>query len=1184
MISRYTTERGIEIENQKSISTVELKNQILAVSLKSGELLIYEILLDKIALLQNFDKIEKNSLFKKLSITHRIVKLSENARFMFTGSIRDGIKIFIFDDDSKKFKLIFNENENKGNEINSEKEIKLNTMDWTDGNGGLLATGGIFSKLRIFHFSRKSSKLQKIQEIDDEITLYRKIKFSGNGNFLVVDGEMENKTKLGIYKRDKKGHFQIFKKFYFERTIKQKYSSFDPIEVNFKGSLVFRGTKDCKVVVYQISPDEKDFCKIETINLGDNLKASSLNFCHLTGQLMVFTSKGIMKGFIQKKFLTAKEDIIEENFTRKNIRTAMSLKKDLDEEIDPESFEESFTLRVHEHLTTHSCYDQKSGRIVSGSLRGEIKIQQVQELAKENLNLKGFLMVKELDINYEEDSKIMACEYSKYLETIFMCSDKGDYKLLARNSNHEYSMAKSFKKLDKNYDSKISLDVSIDGRYAAYAFKNEIFVEEKFESNNGSISFKEIGKAQIKDAQTIHQVSFFLSDPSKFATCGDDEKIKIWKIDDQKLEMKQELSGHEGTVTCFNITSKGDVIISAGKDKKIKIWVTGLFSFGSFGERYSLETQNGEFTSIYITPNKEVIIAAINGKMEIFKMNKKSRNYQKTASHFINEKNHNVKVEFVYFTPSGQLLIIDSEKVTSVWFLNIDHLVPLSSYAEMGIFFGMSLTWQWCLIIRDLKKMEIFPLNQPPSLQDKYTEMNYFKKLFEDDKYFISKKALKNLIQYVKKESIALAAPKNLFENLRVKIPKEYGELDSEFLEKNEVEEEEDDNFISNSEKEISIHQKLFIHSKASIQYLCVISGYDDLLKESLELFGYFNFFYKREINPIKTAFELNSQNILDVFADYLHENQNVLEALFNMKMFSMMMKSSSPKLQDLGKDCFFGEGRASDIKIAPLYPISEKEGYVLIDHYSSQRDLKFRNHLIKQANIKENTPSKIEFMTLPFPANFNLWSKFCTEYLDMMKEVPEYQLTSELRFIVREIWKRNKIFTWSYFLINWTHMLLVSVQIVWFPQESPLFILTFFLNFFLLFYEIMVMFTDFKEYFSSFFNWVDLFEYISVPIAILQLFRNKADDYSLNTNAFYNLVLFVCLFRSLTLLQIFDRVRYMIAMIVQVFKDMTGFLSIYVSSILAFAVVHTNSLKTVGKEKFHFVNFLQNEKKFKFF
>lgn len=204
--------------------------------------------------------------------------------------------------------------------------------------------------------------------------------------------------------------------------------------------------------------------------------------------------------------------------------------------------------------------------------------------------------------------------------------------------------------------------------------------------------------------------------------------------------------------------------------------------------------------------------------------------------------------------------------------------------------------------------------------------------------------------------------------------------------------------------------------------------------------------------------------------------------------------------------------------------------------------------------------------MTLIFPANLNIWSKFTTEFLDMMTRVPEYQLTSELRFIVREIWKKNKRFIWAYFIINWIHMLLFTLQIVWLPKEAPLIFPTLALNFYLLFYEILVLCSGFKDYFASVYNWMDLFEYILAPIAMFILYTSKADDTTIATNAFYDIVLMICLFRSLSLLQIFDRVRYMIAMIIRVFKDMTGFLSIYVGSILAFAVVHTNAEKTTGK------------------
>lgn len=108
IISQYNSDRGLEVENKEPIHSLDFKNNILALSLKNGEILIYEIQVEKenhkYEFLQKITKGEK-SMLKRMNLTQRVLKLSEDGSFMFTTSVNDPLTVYEFK--NKIFEKIF---------------------------------------------------------------------------------------------------------------------------------------------------------------------------------------------------------------------------------------------------------------------------------------------------------------------------------------------------------------------------------------------------------------------------------------------------------------------------------------------------------------------------------------------------------------------------------------------------------------------------------------------------------------------------------------------------------------------------------------------------------------------------------------------------------------------------------------------------------------------------------------------------------------------------------------------------------------------------------------------------------------------------------------------------------------------------------------------------------------------
>ena len=82
----------------------------------------------------------------------------------------------------------------------------------------------------------------------------------------------------------------------------------------------------------------------------------------------------------------------------------------------------------------------------------------------------------------------------------------------------------------------------------------------------------------------------------------------------------------------------------------------------------------------------------------------------------------------------------------------------------------------------------------------------------------------------------------------------------------------------------------------------------------------------------------------------------------------------------------------------------------------------------------------------------------------------------SDIRFIIREIFKRNKWIMWIYTIINWINAFFFFISVIWKMHNYYSFTIIFVLTTILLAYEILVAYNKGMKYFQDKFNFLDIY------------------------------------------------------------------------------------------------------------
>ena len=198
---------------------------------------------------------------------------------------------------------------------------------------------------------------------------------------------------------------------------------------------------------------------------------------------------------------------------------------------------------------------------------------------------------------------------------------------------------------------------------------------------------------------------------------------------------------------------------------------------------------------------------------------------------------------------------------------------------------------------------------------------------------------------------------------------------------------------------------------------------------------------------------------------------------------------------------------------------------------------------------------------------NYKIYSKSCRNLLLVIRDLPDDVILGEIRYLIKYIWSFNTIYILFFALMQSTTLVLFMISSVWHRQSIAIYIPLQVLSSIQIFTELLVMVMDTSEYLGNLANWMDLAIYSSIPVISSLNFFEVIDITRPWTNFAVNLFLMLAGYRMIGVLQIFTLIRYLIAMINQVFLDMRGFTVVIALTILIFGVINIHVGETIGEE-----------------
>lgn len=308
---------------------------------------------------------------------------------------------------------------------------------------------------------------------------------------------------------------------------------------------------------------------------------------------------------------------------------------------------------------------------------------------------------------------------------------------------------------------------------------------------------------------------------------------------------------------------------------------------------------------------------------------------------------------------------------------------------------------------------------------------------------------------------------------------------------------------------------------------------------------------------------------MLDEFGKYFEENEEDDGLLnFNAKTFFSMLGCPSLIVQKYAVKKFIVPGRNFNIAIQNLYPLDPSEKYDIIPYHNFTRDSKFKEEKLDPKFEDQDDTSKAVYRTTSFKVDISIQSVFTSYMLQIMQTVDEDILMSDLRYILREMWRNNVILSWCYAICNWAATLLFFIVTVFTQKNFWLILLSSIFFFILILFELVVASKGLKRYFKQQDNIVDLLQYSMMPAIMAFNFYGLFDDKEKWYNFIVTVTMMVAAGRALTMLRVVDGVRYLVAMILQVFIDMQYFMYILIFSTIFLALIDLEVNKTCITEE----------------
>ena len=305
---------------------------------------------------------------------------------------------------------------------------------------------------------------------------------------------------------------------------------------------------------------------------------------------------------------------------------------------------------------------------------------------------------------------------------------------------------------------------------------------------------------------------------------------------------------------------------------------------------------------------------------------------------------------------------------------------------------------------------------------------------------------------------------------------------------------------------------------------------FTQILRYALNIFKYPKFVFTYEDDLLyRTLVDPDKRNNhLNTVCDYLIDNPKEIY-LHQSTVVEMMKLYNNIKIQKLLTVLFNTsikgqEGSQLIVKGAlKLDPIMKPTNY--IDTIPRSLNLTMIEN--------ESKLEEIDYRITKFPLNMHNGTEFSLIFFKGLARCQKDVVLSDMKHIINYKWYKLKRVILIHALAFAILVVLSTAYLVFYESNFVLFLLCLILNILFIFFEITCARGDFRSFFSRGFNWLDA---LLFPLNIATLIITQVNVK--NKEIVIAVDIFVYMFRGLTFLRVFDGTRYLVAMILRVFRS----------------------------------------------
>ena len=384
-------------------------------------------------------------------------------------------------------------------------------------------------------------------------------------------------------------------------------------------------------------------------------------------------------------------------------------------------------------------------------------------------------------------------------------------------------------------------------------------------------------------------------------------------------------------------------------------------------------------------------------------------------------------------------------------------------------------------------------------------------------------------------------------------------------------------NFVNQAIQQVQNGSYPVLKYRVSILLVLILMEEVEAIQKLLSVREYDKDFEHPDLNPLDLAVDIDNYLVLDTLGTYFEKHK--IDVPVSRESFMKGLTCSSSIFKKVTMTSFLTEVSLPTSTV----PIALKISPSLLPFYKVEHGISVSQQYLEDLEKKHKGPlTKFKYVRSAFKMPIDLGSTFIRDILNVMEKDPTIMETKEAQGFIKVLYKKNSVDIKINSIMFLTFSISMTVILVWchgmdecekftqagafgFTIQLLLMIFGYMAYVFAAIIEFNLLFFKGIDHLKSIYNLLDVIIFVgAAPLIVLSIMNSQFND-NIHYNFATTMYVGILGFRSLLHLRMFDQIRYLIALILQVATDSIPFLIVLMISILYLSIMEIQLSKYTG-------------------